>query len=266
MGQHSLRQERAIITSIRKSVRPALRLAKRGAILALYFGRARHCPVCEKSSRRFRSHGIVRRKDAKCVRCGALERHRFVWLFMSSRTNLFETPHKRMLHVAPEVCLEHRLRSWLGADYLTADLLHPRAMVKMDITNIECPDESFDVIYCSHVFEHVQEDRKAMGEFFRVLMNGGWAILLVPITADATIEDPSVVDPEERLKYFGQSDHVRRYGPDYIDRLREAGFDVQVFKVADLVGPDQAIKMGLTAAAGEIFYCAKGAAGGPVAS
>jgi SAM-dependent methyltransferase len=124
-------------------------------------------------------------------------------------------------------------------------------MVKMDITNIEYDNQSFDVIYCGHVLEHVQDDRRAMREFHRVLRRNGWAILLVPITAEETFEDPSIVDPKQRLEAFGQEDHVRRYGPDYIDRLCEAGFKVDVAKVEDLVDKDDAIRMGLTLRVGK---------------
>lgn len=159
--------------------------------------------------------------------------------------------------MAPEACLEPRLRECLGDNYLTADLHDPSAMVKMDITDIQFPDESFDAIYCSHVLEHVQDDKRAMREFFRVLKNGGWAILLVPITSEQTIEDPSIVDPKERLRVFGQEDHVRRYGPDYVDRLREAGFKVEITKACELVDDKGIVEMGLTPASGEIYYCTK---------
>jgi predicted SAM-dependent methyltransferase len=174
------------------------------------------------------------------------------------RTNLLDGAPKKMLHVAPEQCFEPKLARQLGDDYLTADLFDARTMVKMDVTRIEYPDESFDINYCSHVLEHVQDDRKAMGEFFRVLKDTGWAILLVPITVERTFEDPSIVEPEARLKAFGQEDHVRSYGPDYVDRLREAGFKVEVTRVEDLVRDDEAVRMGLTTtAAGEIYYCTK---------
>jgi len=113
-------------------------------------------------------------------------------------------------------------------NYLSADLSAPDAMVKMDITDIQYPDNTFDVIYCSHVLEHLQDDRKAMGEFYRVLKPGCWAILQVPITADTTFEDPTVISPKEKERLFGQHDHVRRYGPDYKDWLMEAGFSVMV--------------------------------------
>ncbi len=162
-----------------------------------------------------------------------------------------------MLHVAPELFLESKFRQIHGVDYLTADLYNPKAMVKMDITDIQYPDQSFDIIYCSHVLEHVLDDVKAMTEFHRVLKHGGWAILLVPIFGEKTYENTSIVAPKDRLKAFGQSDHVRKYGQDYVDRLREAGFTVEVTTVSDLVSDNEAIRMGLTSAAGEIFYCTK---------
>jgi len=234
-----------------------LKLIRTFARPILYYGKGRWCPVCEKSSRKFHTFGTVPREDARCMLCGALERHRLVWLYFSRMTNLFDETPKEMLHIAPEPCFESRLSKRLGQNYITADLLDPRAMVKMDITDIQYPDGYFDVIYCSHVLEHVQDDKKAMREFRRVLKPGGWAILIVPITADKTFEDPSIVDPSERLKAFGQDDHVRRYGPDYIDRLRESGFKVKASSVPELFDEDDIVRMGLTPASGDIYYCTK---------
>jgi len=222
-----------------------------------YYGTGRVCPVCTKSSRRFRTYGAVARKEAECAHCSALERHRLLWLFVSRRTDLFDGKSKQVLHVAPEPCLATRLQEKLGDDYITADLYRPTARVRMDITNIDYPDESFDVIYCSHVLEHVLDDRKAMREFHRTLKSDGWAILLVPISADVTYEDASIVEPQDRLKAFGQEDHVRRYGPDYADRLREAGFDVAITGIHDLADDDEILRMGLRHASGDIFYCTK---------
>jgi SAM-dependent methyltransferase len=172
-------------------------------------------------------------------------------------SDLWDGRPKKVLHIAPERSFESIFRKRLGDGYITADLLDRRAMVKMDVTDIQYPNEFFDVIYCSHVLEHVQDDKRAMKEFYRVLKHDGWAILLVPITADRTFEDPSIVDPSERLRVFGQQDHVRRYGPDYIDRLRETGFRVRVSHVSDLFEKDDRVRMGLTAASGEIYYCTK---------
>jgi SAM-dependent methyltransferase len=175
-------------------------------------------------------------------------------LYLTHRTNLFDGHPKRVLHVAPEQAFEGRLRDRLGAGYLTADLLDPHVMERMDITDIQYPDESFDVIYCSHVLEHVEDDQRAMREFRRVLKKSGWAILLVPIMGDMTFEDPTVVRPSDRLRVFGQEDHVRRYGRDYADRLRRAGFDVQVTRVSDMIPSSQAVRMGVTGA-GDIYHC-----------
>ena len=222
-----------------------------------YSGTGRTCPARGKSSRRFVKFGFIPRPDARCPHCSSLERHRFLWLYLSKKTNLFDGKPKKMLHVAPEHYLESRFRQRVGAGYLTADLFNPQAMVRMDITNIDFPDQSFDVIYCSHVMEHVADDRKAMREFRRVLKHDGWAILLVPIIADKTFEDPSITSPEGRLKAFGQEDHVRIYGPDYVDRLREAGFTVEVSDVVDVAQGNEAVRMGLTHASGSIYYCTR---------
>lgn len=225
----------------------------------VYFGSGRVCPVCSRSSRKFAPFGVVLREEALCVHCGALERHRLLWLFLRRMTDLFDGTPKTVLHVAPEPCLEPRLRERLGDGYLTADLHDPDAMLKMDITDIDRPDRSFDVILCNHVLEHVPDDRRALREFHRTLRDTGWAILLVPITAASTHEDPTIVEPADRLEAFGQEDHVRRYGPDYVDRLRDEGFHVEVTEVHDLVDADQASRMGLTPAAGKIYRCTKGA-------
>ena len=223
---------------------------------AQYYGNVRYCPVCGKRSNRFKPYGIVPREDAQCVHCGSLERHRLLWLFFQKKTDLFAGKSK-MLHVAPEPCLESIFMKRLGSSYLTADLFNPNAMVKMDICDIQYPDNSFDAIYCSHVLEHVPDDKQAMREFYRVLKTNGWAILNVPITREKTFEDPSIVDPKERLKAFGQEDHVRCYGQDYVDRLRDSGFDVEIIKVDDLANSDEVVRMGLTRASGEIYYCTK---------
>lgn len=224
--------------------------------------KGRYCPVCDNRSREFQEFGRVPRKNALCPHCGSLERHRFVWLYFNKRTDLFDGRPKKMLHVAPEKCFEHILRKRLGDNYITADLLDPHVMVKMDIMDIQYPDESFDVIYCCHVLEHIPDDRQAMREFYRVLKPNGWAILLVPVylDIDETIEDPSVMDPDERLQVFGQEDHVRKYGPDFFDRLREAGFNVTITKVSDIVSMADAEYMGITRGRcgdRDIYYCTK---------
>jgi SAM-dependent methyltransferase len=189
--------------------------------------------------------------------CNSLERHRLVWLYFERMTNLFDGVPKKMLHVAPEPMLQGLLKERLGSGYLTGDLFSPAAMVRMDITDIQYGAEEFDVIYCSHVLEHVSDDRRAMREFWRVLNPHGWAVLLVPMGTGRTFEDPSVTDPAERARLFGQEDHVRAYGPDYVDRLGEAGFQVRVTKPADFLSAREIVHMGITDAAGEVYCCTK---------
>lgn len=115
-------------------------------------------------------------------------------------------------------------------DYITADIESPLAKVKMDVHEIPFDDNTFDVLFCNHVLEHVNDDKKALSEIFRVLKKGGWAILQIPLfypLPEQTIEDPSIEDPKERERLFGQDDHVRKYGLDYKDRLAVAGFKIR---------------------------------------
>lgn len=124
--------------------------------------------------------------------------------------------------------MQRKLSALRHLDYLSIDLESGLAMRKMDVTNLDLPDESFDVIFCNHVFEHIPDDQQAMRELRRVLKVGGWAILQTPIDYDrqTTDEDPSIADPQERIRRFGQADHVRVYGLDFFDRLRQAGWEV----------------------------------------
>jgi SAM-dependent methyltransferase len=162
-----------------------------------------------------------------------------------------------MLHLAPEPAFESRFRKLVGEGYLSADIEASAAMVQMDISDIRYPDESFDIVYCSHVLEHVPDDRRAMRELHRVLRNDGWAIIDVPIMLERTIEDPSLTDPSERTRRFGQPDHVRAYGTDYLDRLREAGFVVSARTVGDIVRQDDIQRFGLLRMKQKVFHCTK---------
>lgn len=145
-------------------------------------------------------------------------------------------------------------------DYISADLESPLATVRMDITNILFDDNTFDVILCVHVLEHVMDDRKAMRELYRVLKPGGWAILQSPVDPDyeKTFEDPDIVSPEDRERFFGQKNHVRIYGRDYKDRLEEAGFTVKVDGYIRESGADLIERYGLEEHDTDIYLCTKG--------
>lgn len=224
----------------------------------LYGGTNRFCAVCGKSARLFKPYGSPPRQDAICPFCGAFERHRLLISFLRQKTDLFNGQIKQFLHIAPEAAFQPLFEQAAGGGYLTADLLNPSVMETMDITDIKHTDNSFDVIVCSHVLEHVLDDTQAMRELCRVLKPSGWAILNVPINAERTFEDPSITDPQERQRIFGQHDHVRNYGPDYQERLKEAGFTVSVTAPADLLNTSEIERQGLgKGGAGEIYFCRK---------
>ncbi len=194
--------------------------------------------------------------NARCA-CDSLERHRLIWLFFNRETDLFDGRSKRMLHVAPEACLGPLMSALPGVEYISGDVEPGRAMVELDVTRIQFPDEHFDVIYCSHVLEHVPDDQQAMREFFRVLKPGGWAVLQVPIRGDKTYEDFSIVDPSERKHHFGQEDHVRWYGAaDYVRRLSEAGFRVTPIVYVERLSKRELKRFSLDATE-RVFYCEK---------
>jgi len=130
------------------------------------------CPCCGKSFGKFQAH--KGREKAKCPRCKARERHRLLWLYLENKTNLFHDK-LRVLHFAPERWFK-ALGTLPNLDYLSADLEPGRAMIAMDITEIPLSDHSVDVIICSHVLEHVIDDRRAMREMYRVLCTGGSAV------------------------------------------------------------------------------------------
>lgn len=156
----------------------------------------------------------------------SLERHRLQWLYLQRKTDFFQKPAK-VLHMAPEQCFMDRFKALGHLDYTTADLNSPWADVHCDICALPFEDNTFDVVFCNHVLEHIEDDKKAMQELLRVMKPGGWAMLQVPIdyNNETTYEDPSITDPKEREQHFWQDDHYRLYGRDYADVLDKIGFE-----------------------------------------
>lgn len=225
-----------------------------------YYGAKYKCPICNGTFSKLLPGGVIKRPNAICPRCHSYERHRALWLYFMNKTTIF-TRKMKILHFAPEPCFQKQFKKMNNLEYISADLFSSVAMIKMDITNIIYPDNMFDCVLCSHVLEHIEDDMKAIRELFRVLKPGGWAILQVPINnTEKTYEDPSIKTPEERLKYFGQEDHVRNYGLDYKERLIKAGFAVTLDTyIFDL--PENMINYYRLVPEGEnreyIYYCSK---------
>ena len=157
-----------------------------------YSGTRYECPICNGKFRKFLSGGNEnQRQNSKCPRCRSLERHRLVWIYLKHKTNFLKSKQK-LLYVAPEYCFRKKFDSLKNIQYISVDLESPLAMKKMDVTNLKFDDSIFDSIICLHVLEHVQDDKKAMREFLRVLKPGGWAILQVPILGEKTYEDDTI--------------------------------------------------------------------------
>ncbi|TPV35695.1 class I SAM-dependent methyltransferase [Paucihalobacter ruber] len=185
-------------------------------------------PIDGKSFRSFLPYGYGKqRENVLSPSTLSLERHRLLWLYLKNETDFF-TAEKKVLHFAPEQAFYKRFRKMKNLDYVTTDLNSPLADVKADICNLPFNDNSFDVILCNHVLEHIPDDTKAMQELFRVLKPEGYGIFQIPqdLLREKTFEDDSITDQKERAKIFGQYDHVRIYGRDYFDKLRSIGFKV----------------------------------------
>ena len=187
-------------------------------------------PIDEKSFRKFLPYGYGKqRKNALSPSTLSLERHRLMWLFLKNDTTFFTSKTKlKVLHIAPEQCFLDIFKKQQNLTYTTSDLESPIADVKADICDLPFKDNSFDVVFCNHVLEHITDDKKAMQELFRVMKKGGFGIFQIPqdMSREKTFEDNSIIDKKERTEIFGQYDHVRVYGKDYFNKLRSVGFKV----------------------------------------
>lgn len=242
---------------IRKIPRKYLQVISPLALKVLavfYMGNNVQCPISGKTYRKFLPYGRnPARPNALCPDSLSLERHRLMWLYLKEKTNFFTAPLK-VLHIAPEHCFIKIFEGMKNLDYITADIESPLAKIKMDIHRIPFPDNTFDVSFCNHVMEHVDDDIKAMSEIHRVLKPGGWAIIQSPLdlTRETTYEDPSITDPAKREKAFGQNDHVRVFGRDYKKRLEKGGFDVKEDRYVMELNPETVRRYALPA--DEIIY------------
>ncbi len=198
-------------------------------------------PIDGKSFRKFLPYGYVnQRKNALSPSTLSLERHRLMWLFLRDETNFFSSKDVlKVLHIAPEQCFLDLFKKQKNIEYITSDLESPIADVKADICDLPFKDNEFDVVFCNHVLEHISDDTKAMQELYRVLKKDGFGIFQIPqdLSRATTFEDNSIIDKKERAKIFGQYDHVRIYGRDYFNKLRNVGFKVDEIDYSKKISP-----------------------------
>ncbi|HDR5116798.1 TPA: methyltransferase domain-containing protein, partial [Bacillus anthracis] len=184
-----------------------------------------------------------------CPVCYSMDRERLYRAYIETETDLLSENYT-MLHIAPEVKVREWLNQYKNITYVCGDL-EPKdsVMEEIDITRIAYENNTFDVILCSHVLEHIIDDEKAMRELYRVLKPNGWGIIQVPIVmnVDYIIENKSIVSPILRKIAFGQEDHVRIYNRSgFIQRLTDAGFKVELYNIAEKQGMKIARKFGLS--------------------
>lgn len=230
--------------------------------ILLRLGHGLECPFCGWRFRRFKAAGFHYpvitenqvigghwHEDNVCPRCLSNARERLAYLFLQNRTDIFNKP-LRILHIAPEPMLAAVFKRSPKLQHVTSDLFEPNVNITSDILSLPFGDQTFDVIICNHVLEHVPDDRRAMGELYRALKSGGWALVQVPIALalDRTLEDPSAATDEDRIRLFGQADHVRLYSRnDYFDRLVATGFKVQAHPYGAELGVEAVRRHGLVA-------------------
>jgi SAM-dependent methyltransferase len=191
-----------------------------------------------------------------CPVCESVERHRLYWLYYRRQTDLLNQDNEvRFLHFAPEMGIQRRLWRLAHLRYVSLDFVSPYVQIRADLCHLPLSDACADIVHCSHVLEHVSDDRAAMGHLLRILRPGGWGLIQVPIWTDGpTLEDPSITDPAERERIYGQDDHVRLYGPDVVERLRETGFDLDIIPASQFLSAEECKRYAIDPSE-EIFHC-----------
>lgn len=209
----------------------------------LNFENENYCPICDEFSV-FNSFSVHFRKNVRCPKCKSLERQRLVYiLFLQRFDYIFRHEPIKLLHFAPEEVFYDYFTKFPNIDYVTVDFnpevyeaRNIKIKQKVNMESIPYDNETFDFIYNSHVLEHVPNDIQGMRELYRVLKEDGFCITLAPIfNIPETLEKEEYNTPELRLKYYGQEDHVRKYGLDFKNRLESVGFNVEEIKPEDIV-------------------------------
>ena len=220
------------------------------SIIAYQSQPAAECPCCGFKGK-FRTGTKTGELGKVCPSCKSMARHRLMAVALNQ--GFVGVAGRKVLHFAPEPIVTAMIRKGEPADYVTADIQPGRAQMVLNLEQIDSPDHSWDLVMASHVLEHV-DDRKAMPELYRILCSGGGLVAMVPMIAgwSTTFEDDSKTTPDERSRYFGQSNHVRYYGADFSSRLESAGFRVEEF----VAGPIDSVKYRLSRGS-KVFLCIK---------
>ncbi len=199
----------------------------RSLVALTYKGSKYQCNICQQKLSKFVS---LNNGQALCPKCGCLPRTRRLFAEIEGLENLSS---KSVLHFSPPKSLRNKLSKTTLKSYTTTDYEGEfDADKKLNIENIEEPDNQYDIIICYHVLEHITKDQLAMYELFRILKPNGTCYIQTPFKTGGIYEDYTIKSKEERLKHFGQDDHVRIYSVNgLIERLEKAGFLVETNKL-----------------------------------
>ncbi|HMK27090.1 MAG TPA: class I SAM-dependent methyltransferase, partial [Chitinophagaceae bacterium] len=161
-----------------------------------------------------------------CPQCYSTDRERLYAWYM--KNHVVFAKEESILDFAPSKGFSNWVKLNYDCKYVTADLFIEDMDVKTDIEKMDVfADNSFDLVICSHIMEHVKNDQQAMAEIFRILKRSARAIIMTPVLIDfdGIDEDPSCTDIGERWRRFGQDDHIRLYSQKvFTERLGKAGF------------------------------------------
>jgi SAM-dependent methyltransferase len=197
------------------------------------------------------------RENAVCPVCNSLDRERMIYYFLKNHTKIFKS-NCSILHFAPEENLHRKLTANSNCQYISGDITPGKADYVVDITKIQFDENRFDYIICNHVLEHIPDEQRAISEMKRVLKPNGRIIITMPICISnpITLEDENIITRADRLKVYGQEDHVRLYGSDVKKRLSSYGLKVLEYNFAIKEGKKKLNKYSITNG-DRLFFCRK---------
>ncbi len=216
-----------------------LRRFKRKYAHIFYAGNNVYCPICDRSFNRFKpaGRGQYRRPNAVCPRCAGRERDRFIYRLFEARQKTLCPSNASILHIAPEASISTCLMKLSPHTYVSGDLFRTDIDIQFDVEHLPFRDQSFDIVYCSHVLQAVADDDLALRETYRVLKDSGWALINVPVRGTKT-RDFRAGGNEEK-----PADFVRIYGTDFADKLKSIKFSVEQLQVCDLLTQEESRRM-----------------------
>lgn len=212
-------------------------------------GRQVECNLCKGH---FSTFIPLSSGDLLCPRCGSLPRQRRLWEIVQKKFLANSNPDFSILHFSPSRMLSEKIRQLAGSSYLTSSFDQGEGTGRhFDITGIDAEDDSFDLIICYHVLEHIKEDVRAIKELYRICRPYGTLLVQTPLKQGDIYENDAILTPGERKLHFGQTDHVRIYSEgDLSHRLRSSGWKVEVAVYSS--DPKKGLKEGET-----VFFCTK---------